>query len=432
MPDVPADFWHYGDLQAALVARHMGQVIRAYRMHPHHGRYPLAQEEVAVWASVTQSQLSRLETGPQMQRLDHLIHWAKLLKIPEDYLWFALPDELVEVTSRGLLNMHCTKAAKPSGADDLLTDAVSSAVLRLDGDYVETLRGRIRELVAMDLRFGGDFSSGIALTLFHSVHRKLGTNQADASIERDLYAAAGELGEVAGWLLYDAGQHDQVRRINHEALQLARMAGDHSMELLILQNMSMHAGALNRPVEALRIARMVLDSSNLSSRIEALFRIREARALAQLGDAGTARRTYGKARALYLDGVRDDDPAWAWWINDRELAWHEAIIHGDADNWRTAVDTFHGSIEMIPPQEVRRRYAHLASLLDAQIKVEAWHEADTTIRELAPFVDEVGSTRAALILLGAIGQLERRSPPSSLRDGADQLSGLLAGAGYRA
>jgi hypothetical protein len=68
----------------------------------------------------------------------------------------------------------------------------------------------------------------------------------------DLYSAAAELGEVAGWLLYDACKHDLVRRINHEALNRSRLAGDRSMELLILQNMSMHAGHLERPVEVLR------------------------------------------------------------------------------------------------------------------------------------------------------------------------------------
>ncbi|WP_280494233.1 hypothetical protein [Nocardia farcinica] len=63
----------------------------------------------------------------------------------------------------------------------------------------------------------------------------------------ELYAAVGEIGEVAGWL-------------------------------------TMHAGALGRPAEALRISRMVLETNRLSPRLEALFRMREARALAQAGD----------------------------------------------------------------------------------------------------------------------------------------------------
>ncbi|WP_198010174.1 helix-turn-helix domain-containing protein [Saccharomonospora halophila] len=302
--------------------------------------------------------------------------------------------------------------------------------LRLDGAYVETLHSRIRELIDLDIQFGGDQSSGVALQLFRSVHRKLGASQCEPAIERDLYAAAGELGEVAGWLLYDAGKHDLVRRINHEALHLSRLAGDHSMELLILQNMSMHAGHLGRPSEALRIARMVLGTNTLSPRLEALFRTREARALALGGDDTAAERTFRQARSLYLDGVRDEDPAWAWWINDRELAWHEAVIQSDSADWCSATDTFHASIEVTPGREVRRRYNHLASLLDAQIRVGAWRDVDQTIERVMPYVDEVGSTRTATTLLGAVDQLGTVRATPSVREGATQLRDLLTEAGY--
>lgn len=89
--DLPASFWHDPDLQAALDARHMGQVVRAYRLHPHHGRHPLAQDEVATWAGTTQPQLSRLERGQALRDLARLIDWARILRIPERHLWFKLP-----------------------------------------------------------------------------------------------------------------------------------------------------------------------------------------------------------------------------------------------------------------------------------------------------------------------------------------------------
>lgn len=310
-----------------------------------------------------------------------------------------------------------------------LTDTRAPAV-RLDSGYVDTLRGRIRELVDLDIQFGGDQSSVVALQLFRSVLRKLGAAHCDSGIERDLYAAAGELGEVTGWLLYDAGKHDLVRRVNHEALHLSRLAGDHSMELLILQNMSMHAGHLSRPVEALRIARMVLESNRLSPRLQALFRTREARALALAGDDSTAKRTFHHARSLYLDGVRDDDPSWAWWINDQELAWHEAMIQADSADWNRAADTFQASIEVAPGREVRRRYNHLASLLDAQIHAQAWGEVDQTIERLMPFTDEVGSTRTATTLLGALDRLDTTHPRPSVHLAARQLRAVLIDAGY--
>jgi hypothetical protein len=174
-------------------------------------------------------------------------------------------------------------------------------------------------------------------------------------MDRELHAAVGELAEVTGWFLYDAGKHNLVRAVNQEALHLHRLAGDRSTELLTLQNMSLHAGDLERPVEALSIARMVLDSSTLAPRVQALFRTREARALALLGDKVSAESTFGRARSLYLDGVRDDDPPWAWWINDQELAWHEAMIRADLGEWSAAADALEESLVHTPGREVRRR-----------------------------------------------------------------------------
>lgn len=91
-PNVPPEFWEDEGLQAAFAARHMGQVIRAYRYHEYHGRRALPQDTVAAWFGTTQAQLSRIESGAPIMHLDRLIHWARLLHIPEQYLWFKLPE----------------------------------------------------------------------------------------------------------------------------------------------------------------------------------------------------------------------------------------------------------------------------------------------------------------------------------------------------
>ncbi|MDG4805114.1 helix-turn-helix transcriptional regulator [Micromonospora sp. WMMD980] len=69
----------------------MGQVIRAWRTHPHHGRHPVPQTQVAAWVGMSQAQLSRVENGPPIVHLDRLAQWATVLRIPPDRLWFALP-----------------------------------------------------------------------------------------------------------------------------------------------------------------------------------------------------------------------------------------------------------------------------------------------------------------------------------------------------
>jgi transcriptional regulator with XRE-family HTH domain len=349
-----------------------------------------------------------LETGTREVRPEHVTAYARALEVPERELYG--PTESAVLFDGGALD--------PTAP--------------LDGEYVATLRARIRMLIDLDFHLGGDQSSEIALRLFRAVHRKIGSVPCVLGMDRELHAAVGELAEVAGWFFYDAGRHNLVRAVNQEALHLLRLAGDRSTELLTLQNMSLHAGDLGRPVEALSIARMVLDSSTLAPRVQALFRTREARALALLGDKVSAERTFGRAWSLYLDGVRDDDPPWAWWINDQELAWHEAMIRADLGEWSAAADALEESLVHTPGREVRRRYNHLANLFHAQTRAGAWRDACETMTSVAPFVDELRSGRTATTLLAGLDTLDESSEATpAARDKARQLRSALTGAGYR-
>lgn len=90
-PALPPGFWEHEPIQLALTNQHLGQVIRAYRNHPYHGRQVLPQTTVASWLGITQAQLSRIEGGKPVVHLDRLCHWARVLGIPRNYLWFRIP-----------------------------------------------------------------------------------------------------------------------------------------------------------------------------------------------------------------------------------------------------------------------------------------------------------------------------------------------------
>jgi hypothetical protein len=86
-PEMSADFWQSAEIHEAVSRRDMGAVLYAYRSHPAHGRRPLPQAVVSNWLGVTQSQLSRLESGRnRVRELDKLVHYARVLCIPADLL----------------------------------------------------------------------------------------------------------------------------------------------------------------------------------------------------------------------------------------------------------------------------------------------------------------------------------------------------------
>ena len=137
-----------------------------------------------------------------------------------------------------------------------------------DSGYFESVRSHIREIIALDNRFGGADLVKLSMRFFRTLHDHLGSGTYDPGLERELNSAAGELAEVVGWLAYDAEEHDLTRRMNQESLYFARLAGDRTIELLTLQNSSMHAAQQGRPREALHIARSVLEGDyRLSPRL---------------------------------------------------------------------------------------------------------------------------------------------------------------------
>jgi hypothetical protein len=201
--------------------------------------------------------------------------------------------------------------------------------------------------------------------------------------------------------------------MNQESLYFTRLAGDKTVELLTLQNSSMHAAAEGRPREALQIARSVLEGDYiLSPRTKALFLTRKARALAQSGDE-SALGLLPEIRDLYLNGVSDTDPAWAWWIDDRELAWHEAMVQRDLGLTSKAIDHFERSVMATPADEIRSQYVHRAYLLQSQVDNSTWDAAEQTARQLIPLSRDVASTRTVVILRRISGELAKCGNMSS-------------------
>ncbi len=308
---------------------------------------------------------------------------------------------------------------------------LSSAADRpADQAYVESVRQTAQRLVALDGQHGGDDIAALAVRAFRSVHHRLGTGAYQPKIERDLHAAAGELAEVAGWLLYDADQHAASRQLNQEALFYARLAGDQGMEHLILNNIGNQSVKLHRVKEGLAIARQLLETGPASSRMQALFRIREARALAKSGQGSEARDAFARARSLFLDGVSDDDPPWAWWISEAELTVHEGLSYANLGDWSRAADLTGLAVEITPMRLRRDRYSHTVSHFEALVRARAWKDAEAILPTIISSAYEVGSRRTVVLLSEVIKEILADKATPELRDGARHLREVLQAAGY--
>jgi tetratricopeptide (TPR) repeat protein len=431
-PQVPSEFWQTEHFRAAFTAQHMGWVARTYRTHPYHhavyGPSGISQTLLGQWLGLRQPQVSRIETGPPIRDLDTLVYWAQVLGIPAGLLWFRLPDDNRLITSESAASD--VAYVGPNNGFELpslrwASDPTPLSIDPIDEAFIASIHTRMGELLALDAQLGGNETSAQALRLFRSVHRRIGVSPCPKRLQRDVYAAVGELAEIAGWLFYDANQQDAMRRINQEALYYLRWAGHRNLELLTLQNISMQAEYLNRPSEALNIVQSVLDTDRLSPRMESLFLARGAHALAQRQQQAEALRTFQKARALYLDGPREDDPAWASWVDDRQFAWFEAMIWTELGRRDKPVHIFTEALATSPKHRVRGLYSRSVYLFGSLVNVGDWREAELLVPKLAPYIGEVGSGRTVSILRQTLHTVRKTETTPTLEDGVVWLQRLL-------
>ncbi len=322
------------------------------------------------------------------------------------------------------------------GADGALTTLVQPTDHRLapvpvparpmSRDDVDALRDTIGHLVALDTAIGAEGIYPTAHRAFRAAVDALTAGAYQPTVERDLQAVVGELGEVAGWLAFDAGHPGDMRTLTLEALHITRLAGDRSMELLELANLAMLDVQVGRGREALLIARYALDQP-LPPRLQGLFRLRRARALAVLGQQSDALRELEYARGLILDGARDSDPAWAWWLDHAEIAWHEAYVHRDLGDRGRAADLLQHVLTSYPARKRRGRVISLACLLTDLVAVAAWRDAEQVMGEVIGWYSQISSPRTDQMLQETVSVICRYDPPPppTLVDMARQLDRLL-------
>ncbi|WP_067793166.1 helix-turn-helix domain-containing protein [Actinomadura formosensis] len=283
-----------------------------------------------------------------------------------------------------------------------------------DAAFVASVRHTSQALIRLDTEHGGNDLLPMALRAFRAAHDRLGAGAYVPAVERDLIAAAGEAGEVAAWLAYDADRQDVSRWVVHEALMLSRQAGDRDMELFELTHLAMQAVHQHRPAEAVRITRGLL-GTRLPPRGAALLTIREGRALAQLGRAGEAFAALGRARSALLDGVTARDPSWTWWVTDAEVLWHTGMAHADLGEWEAAVPLLREAAELRVGYR-RARYNDLAHLLNALTHVGAWREVEPVLAEVAGIMPEVNSARTTNLLRRVASRIVCADAPSTVVD----------------
>lgn len=378
-PAVPDSFWDHEPLRAALAGRHLGQVIRAYRHHPYHGRNPLPQSVVAGWLGITQAQLSRIENGPALVHLDRLAHWAIVLRIPPGSLWFAVgPDSPVSARADG------SRAAPDLGRRTLLAGiaAVSAGAglvgatedprpRRIGSADVTRLNAVLELYRSVDYECGGGLLYREVARFAESVYRMLDWSHWPGLTPR-LVAAVAAARQLAGWTALDAGRHADAQR-HFAAGERAAMSGDDApLAALIRYSQAKQLQHLRHNQDALAALRLA--HAELGSRatpaVKALLWGAEAASTAALGDHRSALALLGRASDQFECVDPEREPAWMAFYDRGELLAQYGRVYRDmarqvGTHTAQAVQSVEDAIVAFGPANIRSMVLNEVGLCSA-------------------------------------------------------------------
>lgn len=349
---VPDGFWATAEMRQALATRHMGQVVRAFRTHPFHGE-PISQSRAARWLNVTQTQLSRLETGRPPDSLTKLTHVAHTLGLPPALLWFEMPDRVSDTTTALVptpaepdaedLAWDCDRSEAPtvlppvsSGADDWFDDMNRRELLRLlslagpvtglaglaDGPLLGDAAPRPRGVDGADLDDYANLNAHLwqvfilsrsKSAVFPLVKSHLDTlttslqQPQSSQAHRQLCVLVAELFQLAGEICFDANRYTEAAHCYTLAASACREAETFDLWACALVRhafIALHERAYDQAPPLLELAARLAHRGDPGLSTRHWVAAVQAQTFASLGQTGACQRALDAAQQVHeLDGA---------------------------------------------------------------------------------------------------------------------------------
>jgi transcriptional regulator with XRE-family HTH domain len=192
---------------------------------------------------------------------------------------------------------------------------------RVGRDLVIQLHDRVGELRRLDDHLaGGDTHRLVSRELAATVRLADEASYTERT-GRGLFAAIGELAQLAGWVSSDAGLEHQASDYYLLGRRAAEQGGDRSGAANNLSSLAYQFANSGDPVEAVVLARAAASgATEAPPRVRALLMERVAWAHARAGEHEPVERALGAVDDLLevssADGAHE--PPWVYWLDRRE------------------------------------------------------------------------------------------------------------------
>lgn len=280
-PVAPAELWDRAEIKAAIEARHIGRLFRAYRQA--HDP-PIPQECLARWVQLTQGQISIIErTRRPVTDLERLERWCDTLHIPARLRWFRGPSALSHAAEPDDAARVDHALRNPTAVDLVAIAHLRQRVLDLDRRY-----DRLPS-TALLTEAGEILGSVAALAPF-----------ASSRVAKDLRLVEAEAATLMGQLTWDASQRKDHKTANGyfgRAVSAARAIGDPTAEGYgLLRRAYVALYGERDPQAGLKLTeRAATATDTTSNALTGLAQLHAAEAHAMLGDASSCEQSLGHA-----------------------------------------------------------------------------------------------------------------------------------------
>jgi hypothetical protein len=198
------------------------------------------------------------------------------------------------------------------------TRAISCGAVAGKAD-VAAVRDMVRLFMDMDERHGGQHGrSAFVQYLVTDVAELCRGRFAGQAVRAEALSVAAAGAHLAGWKAYDCGEQGLAQRYYLQSLALARASDVPGQDGFVMRTMSQQGMKLHRPEHCLALAETGWDQARgrVDQRVEALFAVTHAHALARSGRRQAALTGVERARTALAAGqsAGDEVPFWA-------LAW---------------------------------------------------------------------------------------------------------------
>ncbi|WP_229686652.1 helix-turn-helix domain-containing protein [Longimycelium tulufanense] len=472
-PKLPDSFWDHPALAEAFADQDMGALLAAYRHHPHHV-HRITQDRLAAWLGISQAQLSRYENGQNpIDRMDKLRHFAEVLGIPAEKLWFdragaPRPDEVsaadvpdvlgapwdapnvarsVEETTRS--DLAISRRAALTGAAAVAVGPVLVESMQrwlnplqplarwaagpvINEDELAALQRVAAGLRDWSLRGGLGLARKAVLGQLNELADRLRRAPAGPTTERAFFVGA-ELSKIVATMSWDAGMHHAAQRYYVLAVRMAKAGRNDPFAACCLAAMARQMFDLGRPEDGLELVQLGQYGTRRTATptLRALLLTREAWAYAQMGRVAEFHRAVGLAQECFAARDPAAEPVWLDNFDEAELegvigARMRDLARHDPRQARLAAPHIHRALALRHPAKVRNRAFDVIGLARTRVVMGEPEGACELVQGVLPTAAKLRSGRVLRKLQDFSRETSRYRQVAAVRETRDAIRTVVS------